>query len=117
MAKTRLLENLDGLVIEADRLALQDLRSWQEADEAGKKVGFKLHLSYDAGAASPVLHPWSSPCCQHVIGPFQEILIKLSSRLSEIVHLAMEVEKVFWGLLGWIRNQLEAQNFLSDSSV
>jgi hypothetical protein len=34
------------------------MRSWKEAEETGKKVGFKLHFSYDAGEPSHVLAPW-----------------------------------------------------------
>lgn len=37
---------------------IPDMRTWKEAEETGKKVGFKLHFSYDAGEASPVLAPW-----------------------------------------------------------
>nr|H2E7U0.1 RecName: Full=Sterol methyltransferase-like 3 [Botryococcus braunii]AEY68261.1 sterol methyltransferase-like 3 [Botryococcus braunii] len=35
-----------------------DMRTWKECEEIGKEVGFKLHMSYDAGEASRVLHPW-----------------------------------------------------------
>lgn len=37
---------------------IPDMRTWKEAEESGKRVGFTLCCAYDAGAASPVSHPW-----------------------------------------------------------
>eukprot|EP00884_Botryococcus_braunii_P021474 jgi/Botrbrau1/800/Bobra.0181s0053.1 len=34
------------------------MRIWKQEEEVGKVVGIKLHMLYDAGEASPILHPW-----------------------------------------------------------
>ena len=36
----------------------QEMRSWQEAEEAGKSVGFRLVHSYDVATESRVAGPW-----------------------------------------------------------
>ena len=40
------------------REAGQEMRSWQEAEEAGKSVGFRLVHSYDVATESRVAGPW-----------------------------------------------------------
>eukprot|EP01024_Parvocaulis_polyphysoides_P022733 TRINITY_DN2107_c0_g2_i6.p3 TRINITY_DN2107_c0_g2~~TRINITY_DN2107_c0_g2_i6.p3 ORF type:complete len:221 (+),score=23.88 TRINITY_DN2107_c0_g2_i6:450-1112(+) len=37
---------------------LPEMRSWLEAEEAGKAVGFNLVMSYDMATSSPVNGPW-----------------------------------------------------------
>lgn len=37
---------------------LPEMRTWLEAEEAGKKVGFELVLSIDMATASPVCGAW-----------------------------------------------------------
>ena len=37
---------------------LQEMRTWKEAEEAGKKVGFELVTSIDLAIASIVTGPW-----------------------------------------------------------
>ena len=42
----------------SDAAALQEMRSWKEAEDAGKKVGFTLLQSIDLARASIVCGPW-----------------------------------------------------------
>eukprot|EP01025_Chloroclados_australasicus_P041739 TRINITY_DN4440_c0_g5_i1.p1 TRINITY_DN4440_c0_g5~~TRINITY_DN4440_c0_g5_i1.p1 ORF type:complete len:388 (-),score=46.26 TRINITY_DN4440_c0_g5_i1:241-1404(-) len=37
---------------------LPDMRTWKQAEDAGKAVGFDLVISYDMATASPVNGPW-----------------------------------------------------------
>ena len=37
---------------------LQEMRTYKEAEQAGKNVGFHLVMSYDIATASPVSGPW-----------------------------------------------------------
>ena len=37
---------------------VQEMRTWKEAEQAGKDSGFELVLSYDVAVASPVCGPW-----------------------------------------------------------
>ena len=36
----------------------QEMRTYKEAEQAGKNVGFQLVMSYDIATASPVSGPW-----------------------------------------------------------
>ncbi len=36
----------------------QEMRTWTEAEEAGKKVGFELVTSVDLAVSSPVCGAW-----------------------------------------------------------
>ena len=42
--------------------ALQEMRTYKEAEQAGKHVGFELINSVDIAVASPVAGPWYAIC-------------------------------------------------------
>lgn len=44
------------------RAALQEMRTYKEAEQAGKHVGFELVNSVDIAVASPVAGPWYAIC-------------------------------------------------------
>ena len=37
---------------------LQEMRTYKQAEKAGRDCGFELVLSYDVATASPVCGPW-----------------------------------------------------------
>ena len=46
----------------SNRGALQEMRTYKEAEQAGKHVGFELVNSVDIAVASPVAGPWCAIC-------------------------------------------------------
>ena len=53
------------MIAELSRLSshatMQEMRTWKEAEDAGKKVGFELVTSLDLAVASSVCGPWYEP--------------------------------------------------------
>lgn len=45
-------------ILTAHLRLMQEMRTYKEAEQAGRDCGFELVLSYDVATASPVAGPW-----------------------------------------------------------
>ena len=53
--------------------ALQEMRTYKEAEQAGKHVGFELVNSVDIAVASPVAGPWYAVCPTSTNAMYQSV--------------------------------------------
>ena len=49
----------------------QEMRTYKQAEDAGKNVGFELVLSIDIASASPVAGPWYAAPHHHRMPTFR----------------------------------------------